>query len=112
MATDLKPLQDYIQAIERKLSLGDATEHTYRSVLEPYKPATAWKNVNIANHLVTKEPPPLSSGEAAKVSFVCNDNRGSSQGVLFYARYDLLWTLPFLLLLREGALHHPNLLRR
>jgi len=35
------------------------------SALEPYKPATASKNVKIADHVVTKEPPPLSSGEAA-----------------------------------------------
>jgi len=28
MAIDLKQPQDYIHAIERKLALGDATEHT------------------------------------------------------------------------------------
>ena len=34
MAADLKPLQDYIHAVEKKLGLGDATEHTHRSALE------------------------------------------------------------------------------
>lgn len=34
MPIDLKPLQDYIHAIERKLAIGDATEHTHRSALE------------------------------------------------------------------------------
>ncbi|MBA7617576.1 hypothetical protein ES703_24891 [subsurface metagenome] len=28
MVADLKPIQDYIRGIERKLALGDATEHT------------------------------------------------------------------------------------
>jgi predicted helicase len=31
---DVKPLQNYIHSIERKLATGDATEHTHRSVLE------------------------------------------------------------------------------
>ena len=34
MAADLKPLRDYIHAIEKKLAQGDATEHTHRSALE------------------------------------------------------------------------------
>ena len=34
MTADLKPLQDYIHTIEKKLALGDATEHTHRSALE------------------------------------------------------------------------------
>ena len=34
MAEDLKPFQYYINAIEKKLALGDATEHTHRSALE------------------------------------------------------------------------------
>ena len=34
MAVDLKPLQNYIHAIEKKLAAGDATEHTHRSALE------------------------------------------------------------------------------
>ena len=34
MAEDLKPFQDYIHAINKKLAQGDATEHTHRSALE------------------------------------------------------------------------------
>lgn len=34
MAEHLKSLQHYINAIEKKLALGDATEHTHRSALE------------------------------------------------------------------------------
>ena len=34
MAEDLKPFQDYLHAIEKKLALGDTTEHTHRSALE------------------------------------------------------------------------------
>ena len=34
MTEDLKPFQNYIKAIEKKLALGDATEHTHRSALE------------------------------------------------------------------------------
>ncbi len=34
MAEDLKPFQHYINAIEKKLAQGDATEHTHRSALE------------------------------------------------------------------------------
>jgi len=34
LATDLKPLQNYIHTIERRLATGDATEHTHRSALE------------------------------------------------------------------------------
>ena len=34
MPADLKPFQDYVRALEKKLALGDATEHTHRSALE------------------------------------------------------------------------------
>ncbi len=34
MNDTLKPFRDYLQAIEKKLALGDATEHTHRSALE------------------------------------------------------------------------------
>ena len=34
VAVDLKPFQDYIHTIEKKLVLGDATEHTHRLALE------------------------------------------------------------------------------
>ncbi|MFA4837115.1 MAG: type ISP restriction/modification enzyme, partial [Dehalococcoidia bacterium] len=34
MPADLKPIQDYIHTIEKKLACGDATEHTHRSALE------------------------------------------------------------------------------
>ena len=34
MAADLKPLQDYILAIEKKLAMDDATEHTHRAALQ------------------------------------------------------------------------------
>ena len=34
MATDLKLVHEYLRAIEKKLVLGDATEHTHRSALE------------------------------------------------------------------------------
>ena len=34
MAEDLKPFQDYLHAIEKKLAQGDATEHTHRAALE------------------------------------------------------------------------------
>jgi len=34
LAEELKSLQNYINAIEKKLALGDATEHTHRSALE------------------------------------------------------------------------------
>ena len=33
MAEDLKLFQNYINAIEKKLALGDATEHTHRAAL-------------------------------------------------------------------------------
>ncbi len=34
MAADLKPLQDYVLAIEKKLAMDDATEHTHRAALQ------------------------------------------------------------------------------
>ena len=34
MAADLKPLQDYLHAIENKLAMDDATEHTHRAALQ------------------------------------------------------------------------------
>jgi predicted helicase len=34
MAEDLKPFQDYLHAIEKKLAQGNATEHTHRSAIE------------------------------------------------------------------------------
>jgi len=34
MAADLKPVHEYIHAIEKKLALGDTTEHSHRSALE------------------------------------------------------------------------------
>ena len=33
MNDDLKSVQDYIHAIEKKLAMGDATEHTHRAAL-------------------------------------------------------------------------------
>ena len=33
MSVELKPFQDYIHAIEKKLALGDATEHSHYPVL-------------------------------------------------------------------------------
>ena len=33
MVADLKSIQDYIHAIEKKLATGDATEHTHRAAL-------------------------------------------------------------------------------
>ena len=34
MTSDLKPVQDYIRAIEKELVVGNATEHTHRSALK------------------------------------------------------------------------------
>ena len=34
MRDELKSIQNYIHTIEKKLALGDATEHTHRSALE------------------------------------------------------------------------------
>jgi len=34
LAADLKPLQDYVLAIEKKLTMDDATEHTHRAALQ------------------------------------------------------------------------------
>ena len=34
MVADLKPLQDYTHAIEKKLATGNATEHTHRAALQ------------------------------------------------------------------------------
>jgi hypothetical protein len=34
MSDELKSIQNYIQALQKKLALGDATEHTHRSALE------------------------------------------------------------------------------
>lgn len=34
MAADLKPLQNYVHAIENKLAMDDATEHTHRAALQ------------------------------------------------------------------------------
>jgi len=36
LAADLKPLQDYLHAIEKKLVSGDATEHTHRAALQAF----------------------------------------------------------------------------
>ena len=33
MAVDLKPVKNYLHAIEKKLATGDATEHTHRAAL-------------------------------------------------------------------------------
>jgi len=33
LVADLKSLQNYIHAIEKKLAAGDATEHTHRAAL-------------------------------------------------------------------------------
>jgi len=34
MSDELKSIQNYVLAIEKRLALGDGTEHTHRSALE------------------------------------------------------------------------------
>ena len=34
MANEAKPFHDYIEALQKKLALGDATEHTHRPALQ------------------------------------------------------------------------------
>jgi len=48
MSNELKPLQNYIHAIEKKLAMGDATEHTHRSALETLVESLA-KSVTTTN---------------------------------------------------------------
>ncbi len=56
MAADLKPLQDYIQDLQKKQAQGDATEHTYRPALQVFIEGLA---VGIS---VTNEPKHVDCG--------------------------------------------------
>lgn len=44
VAVDLEPLHDYIPTIEKKLVMGDATEHTRCSVLETLVESLDWNH--------------------------------------------------------------------